>query len=111
MGRGKILTFCKNAVQQLKFISQSSGNKSIFIGVKGGGCNGLKYYIEPTNDKPGKLDEQLDVDGTNVVVCGESLLYIMGTEVTWKKDFMGERFDFNNPNASASCGCGETFSI
>ena len=106
-----ILTFCKRASQQLKFISKVSGNKSILIGVKGGGCNGLKYFIEPTSAKPQKIDEQLDIDGTDVIVCGKSLLHILGTEITWKKDYMGERFDFNNPNASGSCGCGETFSV
>ena len=106
-----ILTFCKKAAQQIKLISKSSGNKSILIGVKGGGCNGLKYYIEPTDNKPTKIDEQLDIEGVNVIVCGRSMFYILGTEVKWKKDYMGERFDFTNPNATGSFGCGETFSV
>ena len=106
-----IMTFCKRAVKQIQHISKASGNKYIEIGVKGGGCNGLKYYIEPTDEPPLKTDEQIDLDGVNVIVCGKSLFYILGTEVTWKKDFMGERFDFINPNASGSCGCGETFNV
>ena len=106
-----VLTFCKRAAQQIKLISQTHNNKSILIGVRGGGCNGLKYYIEPTDVKAQKKDEQLDIEGVNVIVCGRSLFYIIGTEVTWKKDLMGERFDFINPNSSGSCGCGETFSV
>ena len=106
-----ILTFCKKAVKQLKLISKSSDNKPILIGVKGGGCNGLKYYIKPTDISPKKNDEQLDIEGVKVIVCGQSLFYMLGTEITWKKDYMGERFDFSNPNASGSCGCGETFSV
>ena len=106
-----ILTFCEKAARQLKIISNKSGNKSILIGVKGGGCNGLKYYIEPTDDKPSKIDEQLDIVGIHVIVCGKSLFHILGTNVTWRTDYMGNRFDFDNPNASGSCGCGETFSV
>ena len=105
-----IMTFCKNAAKQLKNISKSYDNKPIFIGVKGGGCNGLKYYIEPLDEPIHQNDEQLEIDGVKVVVCKKSLLHILGTELTWKKDYMGERFDFINPNATGSCGCGETFS-
>jgi len=50
----------------------------MLIGVKGGGCNGLKYYVEPTNDVPNKLDEVLVVDDVNIIVCGKSLLHLIG---------------------------------
>jgi len=80
------------------------------IGVKGGGCNGMRYFIEPTDKPPHKTDEQINLDGTNIIVCGKSLFHILGTEVIWTTDTMGARFDFKNPNAKGSCGCGETFS-
>ena len=88
-----ILTFCKTTISKLTTLSELHKCKSILIGVKGGGCNGLQYFIETTNEPPQKLEEEIIID------------------ITWKKDIMGEGFDFNNPNARSSCGCGETFSI
>lgn len=106
-----ILTFCKTSLLKLKNISETHKCKSILIGVKGGGCNGLKYFIEPTNDTPQKLDEEIVINDLHITICSKSLFYLLGTNITWKNDIMGEGFDFNNPNAKSSCGCGETFSI
>ena len=72
------------------------------------GCNGLKYYIEPTNDSPRKHDEFLENE--NVIICGDSILFLLGSEVVWTTDTMGSRIEFINPNAKNKCGCGETFS-
>ena len=119
-----IISFCKKSLQQLSYIANQSQKKYILIGVKGGGCNGLKYFIEPTDEKPLKIDERLtlqvkntekkaeDADGVvDVIVCGKSLFYLIGTKIEWKTDYMGSRFEFINPNANSSCGCGETFSV
>ena len=105
-----VLTFCKQAKGELKYLSKRLNNSPLMIGVKGGGCNGLKYFIEPKKDPPSKNDIKIDLEGTSIIVCGKSLFHILGTEVTWKTDTMGSRFDFKNPNATGSCGCGETFS-
>ena len=81
----------------------------ILFGVKGGGCNGLKYFIEPI-EEPDKMDVLFDINNLSFAVCGKSLLHILGTHVVWKEDVMGSRIEFQNPNASSKCGCGETFS-
>ena len=107
----RLLGICTAAAQRLKTIATQSPHSSVFIGVKGGGCNGLKYIIEPLKEPPNKIDEQLHISGVDMVVCGRSLMYLIGTEITWEKDFMGEGFRFSNPNAIGSCGCGETFSV
>tara|TARA_B100000401_G_scaffold437657_1_gene383790 strand:- start:1988 stop:2242 length:255 start_codon:yes stop_codon:yes gene_type:complete len=83
----------------------------ILIGIKGGGCNGYKYYIEPTSDEPEKLDEVILVDDLKIIVCGKSLMHLLGTHVYWKHDVMGSRIEIENPNAKSTCGCGDTFSI
>ena len=88
-----------------------SEKEYILFNVKGGGCNGLQYNLEPTNSKPLKIDEIVKVDKLKINVCGKSLLYLLGTEIDWREDYMGSRFIFNNPNASSKCGCGTTFSV
>ena len=104
------LTFCSQAIKRIHHIQKTSGKTSVLIGVKGGGCNGLKYVVAPTSDAPSRLDEELTLDGVHVIVCGKSLLHLLGTAVRWEEDAMGAGLRFDNPNASATCGCGETFS-
>ena len=98
----------KAAVPQLKNILKN--NKYIFFGIKGGGCNGFKYILKPIN-KIDKKDIEIDVENIPIAICGKSLMYIIGTEIDWKEDYMGSRFVFNNPVASGTCGCGSTFSV
>jgi len=106
-----ILKICTKTLSHFRTILTNSNKNSIFIGVKGGGCNGFKYYIEPTNELPTKLDETITIDDVHIIVCGHSLIHLIGTEIKWKDDFMGSGLEFKNPNASGTCGCGETFSI
>ena len=88
----------------------STDHKAILLSVQGGGCNGLKYVVEPTSELPAALDEQLAVDGVPLIVCGKSLFHLLGTSIRWEEDTMGAGLRFDNPNAQATCGCGETFS-
>ena len=80
------------------------------IGVKKTGCNGFAYvvnYADKVND-----DDHVFVDrGVTVVVDGQSLELIDGTEVDFIKEGLNEAFQFRNPNVSGECGCGESFSI
>lgn len=80
------------------------------MGVRGGGCSGLTYFLD-MDDKVGKFDLVFDVDGVKVVVDKKSFLYIKGTTLTWSGNLMGGGFEFDNPNASRSCGCGTSFTI
>ena len=107
----QILSVCSRTLLHFRKILKETQHTSILIGVKGGGCNGLKYYVEPTSDFPDKFDEQLKIDGVNIIVCGKSMMHLLGTEIKWKTDYMNSGMDFINPNATSSCGCGETFSI
>jgi|TARA_B100001750_G_C15267170_1_gene475670 iron-sulfur cluster assembly protein len=80
------------------------------IGVKKTGCNGFAYvvnYADKVND-----DDHVFVDrGVTVVVDGQSLELIDGTEVDFIKEGLNEAFRFRNPNVSGECGCGESFNI
>lgn len=104
-----IMSFCSNTVIHFKRLLQNHNSKSILLGVKGGGCNGLKYYVEPSNEKPKKLDEQIQIDGVDITICGNSLLHLIGTKVEWNESPMGSSLEFINPNSSSKCGCGDTF--
>ena len=47
----------------------------------------MKYYVEPTSDPPDKFDEQLKIDDVNIIVCGKSMMHLLGTEIKWKTDY------------------------
>jgi iron-sulfur cluster insertion protein len=80
------------------------------ITVSGGGCSGFQYGFE-LDDKDEDGDVAVERDGARVVIDGMSLLYLMGCEVDFVEDLTGSYFRVNNPNASSSCGCGNSFAV
>lgn len=106
-----IMTFCNATIKHFKTLINNDFNKNILIGVKGGGCNGLKYYIETSNKTPEKKDEIIIIDDLKIIICGKSLIHLLGSHIYWKHNEMGSRLEFDNPNARSKCGCGETFSF
>lgn len=85
-------------------------NSFIRVGVEGGGCSGLSYKLEfDTVMKEG--DQQFEDKGIKIVVDRKSFLYLVGTELQYTGGLNGKGFVFNNPNASRTCGCGESFSV
>lgn len=82
----------------------------IRVGVEGGGCSGLSYKLEFDNNmKEG--DQSFEDKGIKIVVDRKSFLYLVGTELEYTGGLNGKGFVFNNPNASRTCGCGESFSV
>lgn len=82
----------------------------IRVGVEGGGCSGLSYKLEFDNQmKDG--DQTFEDKGIKIVVDRKSFLYLVGTELEYTGGLNGKGFVFNNPNASRTCGCGESFSV
>jgi iron-sulfur cluster assembly protein len=80
------------------------------VGVKGGGCSGLEYQLKfDTELKQG--DEVYEEKGIKIVVDLKSLLYLYGTELDYTGGINGKGLVFNNPNATRTCGCGESFSV
>ena len=94
------------AIPHLKRI----GRPNVLFYCKSGGCNGLEYRLEPTTT-PTDADPQAVDLSTTLWVCHSSQMHLLYTEIDWAEDVMGARFVFSNPNASSSCGCGQTFSI
>jgi iron-sulfur cluster assembly protein len=82
----------------------------IRVGVDGGGCSGLMYNLVFDNEiKQG--DQVFEDNGVKVVVDRKSFLYLAGTELDYSGGLNGKGFVFKNPNASRTCGCGESFSV
>lgn len=80
------------------------------IGVKGGGCSGFSYTLG-FDDQFGELDQLNTIEDVRVVCDPKSFLYLNGTQIDFEDNLMGRGFKFGNPNASNSCGCGESFSV
>ena len=79
------------------------------LGVQGGGCSGLSYLFR-FDPKPRATDKVLEFDDVKVFVDPKSLLYLDGMTLDWKDTLMYSGFEFVNPNAKKSCGCGTSFS-
>ena len=102
----KKLEFTTQAKNQIKKITESTEKKYFRISVLGGGCSGFKYNFSIDN-KVEKDDILFDF----AVIDKMSLDIINGSTVDFKKEMIGETFVINNPKASASCGCGLSFSV
>ena len=103
----KKLEFTIQAKEQIeKIIKNDKAKKYFRISVKGGGCSGFKYNFSFEN----YLDKD-DVLFEKVIIDKASLEIIAGSVVDFKKEMIGESFVINNPKASASCGCGLSFSV
>ena len=105
-----IINISKKAIPLLKKICLESSKKYIAFSIKSGGCSGFQYQLKPCNLEPNKLDEIVTFKDLNIKVEGDSLLHLLGTEIDWEDNFMGQRFIFKNPNSESSCGCGKSFS-
>jgi|TARA_Y100000389_G_scaffold50041_1_gene45738 iron-sulfur cluster assembly accessory protein len=102
----KKLTFTDQAIKQINKIVAGADKKYFRITVQGGGCSGFKYNFgfdsKSNND---------DIIFDKVIIDNSSLQIISGSVVDFKKEMIGDSFVINNPKATASCGCGLSFSI
>jgi len=80
------------------------------VGVKGGGCSGLSYVMD-FDDKIESTDDVVDLGPLKVVMDKKSVLYLYGTELQYSGGLNGKGFVWVNPNASRTCGCGESFAV
>ena len=109
----KIFTLTTKAKSQLdKLMVEEQCTKDHFlrVSVKGGGCSGLTYDLD-FDDTIVPFDEISEDQGLKLVIDKRSLLYLLGTELDFTEGLNGKGFLFTNPNASRTCGCGESFGI
>ena len=100
----------RDEAKRLLAQSDLGENSFIRVGVKGGGCSGLMYDLDFDN-KLKEDDKKMDDNGLTVVVDKKSFLYLIGTQLDFSGGLNGKGFQFINPNASRTCGCGESFAV
>ena len=110
-----MVTISENALNHLIELMVSEGinpdTHYLRVGVKGGGCSGLSYVMD-FDDTKTDMDDLFEVHGgLRVLVDKKSLLYLWGTTLTYSDGLQGRGFQWENPNASRTCGCGESFSL
>ena len=108
----QIIKLSDNAAERIKEIMSKAEKNSIGVrvGVKSGGCAGMSYVMEYTKD-PNPNDELIEDKGVKVYIDSAAVMYLLGTEMDFKKDKFSSQFVFNNPTESERCGCGESFKI
>lgn len=100
----------KAAVQIRKAIDKRGGGVGLRVAVKTSGCSGYAYALEFADEVTAD-DLAFDSEGVQILVDAKSLPMIDGTQLDWVREGLNEGFKFNNPNASATCGCGESFAV
>lgn len=102
-----------NAKEKIFELRQEEGktdNHNIRVSVKGGGCSGLMYDLG-FDEAIVEGDQVYEDKGIKILVDKRSLLYLLGTKLDFSDGLNGKGFQFINPNASRTCGCGESFSV
>ena len=107
-----IIKLSDNAASRIKEIMVNAEKDSIGVrvSVKAGGCAGMSYVMEYTKEH-NPNDEVIEDKGVKVFVDSAAVMYLLGTEMDYKKEQFSSSFVFNNPNETERCGCGESFKI
>lgn len=99
------------ATKVSEFLKQHNRpNALLRVRVVGGGCSGFQYQLA-LDDESREGDRIVEQKGVRMLIDERSLPYLSGTEIDYVEDIMGAGFRFNNPNATSSCGCGESFQV
>ena len=115
-GKGILIT--NDAIEQISsLLKNQNDKKALRVGVRSGGCSGMSYTMDfiggdEINADDKVYDYSLSSEQTFKVICDpKSLLYIYGMQLDFSKDLIGGGFNFVNPNASQTCGCGSSFAV
>ena len=100
----------KERLASLRVEEGKSDSHNIRVSVKGGGCSGLMYDLT-FDDQVSTVDQIFEDKGIKILVDKKSLLYLLGTTLDFSDGLNGKGFQFINPNATRTCGCGESFAV
>ena len=108
----QVIKLSDNAANRIKEIMSKADNSTIGVrvGVKSGGCAGMSYVMEYAKEVK-KNEEIIEDKGVKVFIDANAVMYLLGTEMDYKKDKFSSQFIFKNPNETERCGCGESFKV
>lgn len=110
-GSDRLVKLTSAAIAKVRSLRErESGGDYLRVAISGGGCNGLSYKLKFVPE-PKRGDIVVRFDDVAVVVDGRSALYLKGTVLDYSSQLVAGGFKFTNPNAKASCSCGESFSV
>jgi len=100
------------AAQAKKLMQKGVENAAIGlrVGIKTAGCSGLQYQVEfASEQKP--FEDKIEDKGVTIFIDPAAVMFLIGSEMDWQEDKFSSSFTFNNPNETARCGCGESFTV
>ena len=108
----QVIKLSDNAANRIKEIMSKADNTAIGVrvGVKSGGCAGMSYMMEYAKEAK-KNEEVIEDKGVKVFIDANAVMYLLGTEMDYKKEEFSSSFVFKNPNETERCGCGESFKV
>ena len=108
----QIIKLSDNAAKRIKEIMSRAENSAVGVrvGVKSGGCAGMSYIMEYAVDIKDN-EEIIEEKGVKVLIDPKAIMYLLGTEMDYKKEKFSSQFVFKNPNETERCGCGESFKV
>ena len=108
----QVITLSDRAADRVKEIMSKAKDTyvGVRVGVSSGGCAGMSYVMEYAKEtKPN--DEVIEDKGVKVLIDPKAIMYLLGTEMDYKKEELSSTFVFKNPNETERCGCGESFKV
>ena len=110
--RPKVIRLTEVAAARIHDIMEKSDGRyiGVRVGVKNGGCAGMSYTMDYAETQ-GPLDEVIEDRGVRILIDPKAVMFLVGTEMDFKRDKLATRFIFTNPNQTEACGCGESVVI
>ena len=107
-----VLRLTDSAAQKVRRLREEEGDSDLMLRVyvTGGGCSGFQYAFDVTTTADSD-DLRIERDGATVLIDSVSLGFLQGSRIDFVDDLIGQSFKIDNPNATASCGCGTSFSV
>lgn len=112
-GTGKpIVSLTNAAIERVLHLMAQGGDDVIGlrVGVSSKGCSGMSYVVEYAKDKK-QFEEEVEVEGARVLIDPAATMFLIGSEIDYQESKLQSGFTFTNPNETARCGCGESFSV
>ena len=108
----RVVNITPEAISELKRLMSEEKEETLYLrmGVAAGGCSGMSYAMAFDSNKTDQ-DEQFDFDGLPVIIDARAKPYLQGTTLEYNGGLLGGGFNFTNPNAKRTCGCGTSFTV